>query len=85
MPAMRVCVPGSQYSFSGPKEFLFLSPGQGVYIFEDNPKSNQDVIGCLFCPGEYVSTERNANLFMVVESVELGYLFTKFLLSYKNT
>ena len=31
--------------------FLFL--GQGVYIFEENPKSNQDIIGDVFCPGEY--------------------------------
>ena len=31
---------------------LFLSLGPGVYIFEENPKSVQDVIGDVFCPGE---------------------------------
>ena len=29
-----------------------LSLGQGVYIFEENPKSIQQVIGDVFCPGE---------------------------------
>ena len=32
---------------------LFLSLGPGVYIFEENPKSIQDVIGDVFCPGKY--------------------------------
>ena len=32
---------------------FFLSLGQGVYIFENNPKSIQDVIGDVYCPGEY--------------------------------
>ena len=32
---------------------FFLSFGQGVYIFEENPKSIQDVIGDIYCPGEY--------------------------------
>ena len=32
---------------------LFLSLGQGVYIFEESPKSIQDVIGDVYCPGEY--------------------------------
>ena len=32
---------------------FFLSPGQGVYILEKNPKSIQDVIGDVYCPGEY--------------------------------
>ena len=32
---------------------FFLSLGQGVYIFEENPKSIQDVIGDVYCPGEY--------------------------------
>ena len=30
-----------------------LSFGQGVYIFEENPKSIQHVIGDVYCPGEY--------------------------------
>ena len=32
---------------------FFLSLGRGVYIFEENPKSIQDVIGDVFCPGDY--------------------------------
>ena len=32
---------------------FFLSLGQGVYVFEENPKSIQDVIGDVYCPGEY--------------------------------
>ena len=32
---------------------FFLSLGQGVYISEENPKSIQDVIGDVYCPGEY--------------------------------
>ena len=32
---------------------FFLSFGQGVYIFEETPKSIQDVIGDVYCPGKY--------------------------------
>ena len=32
---------------------LFLSLCQGVYVFEENPKSIQDVIGDEYCPGKY--------------------------------
>ena len=32
---------------------FFLSLGQGVYIFEENPKSVQDVNGDVYCPGKY--------------------------------
>ena len=32
---------------------FFLSPGEGVYIFEESPKSIQAVIGDVFCPGNY--------------------------------
>ena len=32
---------------------FFLSLGPGVYIFEENPKSIQDVIGDVYCPREY--------------------------------
>ena len=32
---------------------FFLSFGQGVYLFEESPKSIQDVIGDVCCPGEY--------------------------------
>ena len=30
-----------------------LSFGQGVYIFEESPKTIQDVIGDVYCPGKY--------------------------------
>ena len=32
---------------------FFLSYGPGVYIFEENPKSVQYVIGDVYCSGEY--------------------------------
>ena len=32
---------------------FFLSLGQGVYNFEENPKSVQDVNGDVYFPGEY--------------------------------
>ena len=32
---------------------FFLSLRQGVYIFEESPKSVQDVIGYVYCPGKY--------------------------------
>ena len=32
---------------------FFLSPAQVVYIFEESPKSNQDFIGDVYCPGKY--------------------------------
>ena len=32
---------------------FFLSFGPGVYIFEENPKSIQDIIGDVYCPGEF--------------------------------
>ena len=34
---------------------FFLSLGQGVYIFEESPKSVQDVNGDVFFPGQYFS------------------------------
>ena len=34
---------------------FFLSLGQGVYIFEERPKSVQDVIGDVYCPSKYRS------------------------------
>ena len=37
------------------KQNLFLSFGQVVYIFEENPKSVQDVIRDVYCPGKYCS------------------------------
>ena len=32
---------------------FFLSFGAGVYIFEENAKTIQDIIGDVFCPGKY--------------------------------
>ena len=34
---------------------FFLSLGRVVYIFEESPKSIQDVIGGFYCPGKYCS------------------------------
>ena len=39
--------------FEDQRNSFFLSLGQGVYIFEENPKSIQDVIGDVYCPGKY--------------------------------
>ena len=33
--------------------FFFSSLGQGVYIFEESPKSNRKVIGDVYSPGEF--------------------------------
>ena len=35
--------------------FFFLSLGQGVYNFEESPKSVQDIIGDVYCPGKFCS------------------------------
>ena len=56
MSTMCVGVPGAQYSFSRlNKLHFFLSFGQRVYIFEESPKSVQDVIGDVYYPGKYCS------------------------------
>ena len=39
--------------FESQTNYFFLSLGQGVHSFEENPKSIQDVIGDVYCPGEY--------------------------------
>ena len=39
---------------------FFLSFGQGVYIFEENLKSIQDVIGDVYCPGKYCSNSEKS-------------------------
>ena len=43
------------FPFEDQINFFFLSIGQGVYIFEDSPKSVQDVIGDVYCPSKYFS------------------------------
>ena len=45
--------------FEGQANSFFLSFGPGVYIFEESPKSVQDVIGDVYCPGKYcLNTEK---------------------------
>ena len=39
--------------------FFFLTFGHGVYIFEESPKSGQDIIGDVFCPGKYCFNREN--------------------------
>ena len=39
--------------FEDQTKSFFLSFGQGVYNFEKNPKSIEDVVGDVCCPGEY--------------------------------
>ena len=36
---------------------FFLSLGPGVYIFEESAKTIQDIIGDVYCPGEYCLNE----------------------------
>ena len=38
---------------------FFLSFGPGVYILEESPKSVQDVIGDVYCPGKYCLNTEN--------------------------
>ena len=39
--------------FEDQRNSFFWSFGRGIYIFEENPKSIQDVIGDAYCLGEY--------------------------------
>ena len=50
---MRVFMPGTHFSFEDQIKSFFLSFGLGVYIFEEKPKSIQDVIEDVYCPDEY--------------------------------
>ena len=52
---MRVCVPGAQYSFWGSNKFLFLVVWPRGLHFLREPKSVQDVIGDVYCPGKFCS------------------------------
>ena len=64
----RLCVKCSIFLLKFKKK-LFLSLGQGVYNFEETPKSIQDIIGDVYCPGKYCfnrERERDANLLMVM-------------------
>ena len=42
---------------------FFMSLGQGVYIFEESPKSVQDIIGDVYCPGKYCSNREKCESF----------------------
>ena len=74
---------------------FFLSPGQGVYIFEESPNQFMMLLKMCIVLGSIVPSERNAKVlvvmtqlrdpFILVESGKPGCLFTKFLLCYKST
>ena len=55
--------------FEDHTNFFFLSFGQVVYVFEESPKSTQDVIGDVFCPGKYCLNRKKC------ESLD-GYITT---------
>ena len=42
---------------------FLLSLGQGVYIFEERPKSIQEVIGDVYCPGEFCLNREKCECF----------------------
>ena len=42
---------------------FLLSFGQGVHIFEESPKSIQDVIGDVYCPGKYSFNRKKCDPF----------------------
>ena len=69
MLAIRKCVPGRKIPFEDQTNYFFLSFGQGVYIFEESPKSIQKVIRDVFCPGRYCFKRENC------ESLD-GYVTT---------
>ena len=59
MPAMHVCVPSAQNFFEDQTYSILLSFGQGVHFFEESPKSIQDEIGDVYCPGKYCFNREN--------------------------
>ena len=42
---------------------IFLSFGQGVYIFDESSKSTPDVMGDVYCPGKYCFNRENCESF----------------------
>ena len=46
-------------NFEGQTNSFSLSFGRGFCTFEENPKSNQDVIGEVFCPSKYCFNREN--------------------------
>ena len=57
------------FRFEDQTNSFFLSLGQGVYIFEESPKSVQGDIGDVYCPGKFCSNGEKC------ESV-VGYVTT---------
>ena len=55
--------------FEDKTDSFFLSFGQRVYTFQESPKSVQDVIGDVYCPGKYCSNTEKSESFS-------GYLTT---------
>ena len=56
-------------TFEDQPSSFFFSLGQGVYIFEETPKSIQDVPEDVYCPGKYCSNREKC------ESLD-GYVTT---------
>ena len=50
-------------AFEDQTNSFFLSLGQGGYTFEEIPKSIQDVIGDVYCPGKYCSNREKCESF----------------------
>ena len=50
-------------TFEDQTNSFFLSLGQGVYIFEESPKSVQNVNGDVYCPGKYCSNREKCEHF----------------------
>ena len=51
------------FPFEDQKNSFFLSFDEGVYIFEENPKSIQDIVGDVCCPGKYCLNRENCESF----------------------
>ena len=78
--------------FEDPTNSFFFTLGQGVYIFEETPKSIQDLIGDVYCPGKYCFKREKCESLdgyvtpprSIYGNVEPGCLFTKFFLCYRS-
>ena len=51
------------FPFEDQTNSFFLSLGQGVHIFEESPKSIQDVIADVYCPGKFCSSRDKCESF----------------------
>ena len=51
------------FPFEDQRTSFFLSLGQGVHIFEESPKSVQDITVYVFCPGKYCSKRQKCVYF----------------------